>query len=145
LELNHQRDDLFIQLLCRGLCGALRLRFGHATDATLDYLRSDAQSPKHLDPEGPVPASVQMLEANRYENDSSGGGVHIASSRPTSGIGRSASRASLRWIESRVQSFVLLRKEGQLSVQYEKAAEWFLVRGFRAVRDAFLCRDQSRR
>jgi hypothetical protein len=31
---------------------------------------------------------------------------------------------ALHWIERRVQSFRLLRKEGQLSVQHAKAAKW---------------------
>jgi hypothetical protein len=48
-------------------------------------------------------------------------------------------------MESRVQSLLLLRKDGQLSVQQAKAAEWFPVRGFWAVRDALRCSDQSRR
>jgi hypothetical protein len=81
LELNNKGDYPFIQPLCRGLCGASRLRFGHGTDAPLNFLRSDAQSSKHLDPEGLVAALVQTLEPTRYENDSSGCGVHIAGSR----------------------------------------------------------------
>jgi len=84
LELNNKGDYPFIQPLCRELCGASRLRFGHGTDAPLNFLRSDAQSSKHLDPEGLVAALVQTLQPTRYENDSSGCGVHIAESpRPT--------------------------------------------------------------
>jgi hypothetical protein len=81
LELNNKGDYPFIQPLCRGLCGASRLRFGHSTDAPLNFLRSDAQSSKHFDPEGPVLPLVQTLQITRYENDSSGRGVHIAGRR----------------------------------------------------------------
>jgi hypothetical protein len=81
LELNNQGDYAFIQPLCRGLCGASRFRFGHSTDAPLNFLRSDAQSSKHFDPEGLVAPLVQTLQPTRYENDSSGRGVHIAGRR----------------------------------------------------------------
>jgi hypothetical protein len=81
LELNNKGDYSFIQPLCRGLSGASRLRFSHSTDAPLNFLRSDAQSSKHLDPEGLVVPLVQTLQPTRYENNSSGRGVHIAESR----------------------------------------------------------------
>jgi hypothetical protein len=146
LELNNKGDYPFIQPLCRGLCLASRLRFGHSTDAPLNFFRPDAQSSEHLDPEGLVAPLVQTLEPTRYENDSGGCGVHIAGKRcPTPGIGRFAWRTHLHRIESRVQSLLLVREQSQLSVQHAKAVEWFLVRGFRAVRDALRCSDQSRR
>jgi hypothetical protein len=81
LELNNKGDYPFIEPLCRGLCGASRLRFSHSTDAPLNFLRSDAQSFKHLDPEGLVAPLVQTLQLTRYENDSGGCGVHIAGRR----------------------------------------------------------------
>jgi hypothetical protein len=142
LELKNKGDYPFIQLLCRGLCGASRLRFGHSTDASLNFFRPDAQGSKHLDTEGLVTPLVQTLQLTRYENDSGGSGVHIAERRrPRPWIGRFASRTHLHRIESRVQGLLLVRKEGQLSVQHAKAAEWFPARGFRAARYS----DQSRR
>jgi hypothetical protein len=81
LELNNKGDYPFIQPLCRGLCLASRLRFGHSTDAPLNFFRPDAQSSEHLDPEGLVAPLVQTLEPTRYENDSGGCGVHIVGRR----------------------------------------------------------------
>ena len=144
MELNNKGDYPFIQPLCRGLCGASCLRFGHGTDASLNFFRPDAQGSKHLDTEGLVTPLVQTLQLTRYENDSGGSGVHIAESCRPPWISRFASRTHLPRIESRAQGLLLVRKEGQLSVQGAKAAEWFPVRSFRAVRDAFRCSNQSR-
>jgi hypothetical protein len=84
LELNNKGDYPLIQSLCRGLCRASRLRFGHSADAPLNFFRSHAQSSEHLNPEELVALLVQTLQPTRYENDSSGRRVHIAgSSRPT--------------------------------------------------------------
>jgi hypothetical protein len=77
LELNNKGDYPFIQPLCRGLCSASRLRFGHSTDPPLNFLSPDAQSSKRLDPEGLVAPLVQTLQLTRYENDS-GAGLNAA-------------------------------------------------------------------
>jgi len=81
LELNNKGDYPFIQFLCRGLCCASRLRFGHSADAPLNFLRSQAQSSEHLNPKGLVAPLVQTLQPTRYENNSSGRGVDIVGSR----------------------------------------------------------------
>ena len=70
MELNNKGDYPFIQPLPRGLCLASRLRFGHSTDASLNFFRPDAQGSKHLDPEGLVAPLIQTLQPTRYENDS---------------------------------------------------------------------------
>jgi hypothetical protein len=70
LELNNKGDYPFIQSLPRGLCGTSRLRFGHSTDAPLNFFRPDAQGSKHPDPEGLVVPLIQTLQPTRYENDS---------------------------------------------------------------------------
>jgi hypothetical protein len=57
------------------------LRFSHSINAPLNFLRLDAHNSKHLDSEGLVAPLVQTLESTRYENDSSGYGVHMAGSR----------------------------------------------------------------
>lgn len=72
LELNNEGDYPFIQPHCRGLCGASRLRFNHSIDAPLNFLRSDAQSSKHLDAEGLVAPLVQTFQPTHYEDNSSG-------------------------------------------------------------------------
>jgi hypothetical protein len=81
LELNNKGDYSFIQPLCRGLSGASRMRFSHSTDVPLNFLRSDAQSSKHLDPKGLVVPLVQTLQLTRDDNNSSGCGAHIPESR----------------------------------------------------------------
>jgi hypothetical protein len=81
--LNNKGDHPFIQPLCRGLCGASRLRFGHSTNASLNFFRPGAQGSKHLDPEGLVAPLVQTLQLARYDNDYGGRGVHVGKRRPT--------------------------------------------------------------
>jgi hypothetical protein len=85
LELNNKGDYPVIQSQCCGLCSASRLRFGHGAELPLNFLRSHAQSSKHLNPEVLVAPLVQTLQANRYENNSSRRRVHFAGGpRPAS-------------------------------------------------------------
>jgi hypothetical protein len=81
LELDNQGNDPLIQSLCRGLGGTSGLRSGHDTDAPLNFLRSEVESPKHSDPERLLAFLVQALQPTRYENDLSGCGFHLAGSR----------------------------------------------------------------
>jgi hypothetical protein len=113
LELNNKGHYPFIQPLCGEVYGASCLRISHSIDAAVNFLRSDAQNSKHLDPEGLVAPLVQPLQPARYALDCSGSGVHTSGGRPTRTY---ASRSRLRGIESRLQTVLLIRKEGQLSI-----------------------------
>ena len=78
LELNNKGDYPFIQSLRCGLCLASRLRFGHSTDASLNFFRPDVQRSKHPDPEGLVGAFDTNAPAHPLRERFGGCGVHIA-------------------------------------------------------------------